>query len=263
MLTHTSPRGMSYLAIALGFLPFVLACFVHLARPSVPLALANVSRPALAFDQYLVDLGKIDPTTEVRGTFVFENKGKVPLTIDQVTPSCGCLEPQLSSKSLQPGDTGAVVLRMQPANESPGSKEFFADVAYHDPEPRSTRITFRLEVPERQLSVRPRALMVYQLSSEPTRHVVQVTDTRPNPAQVKSAEINTSWATIDLLDRQIQPTGGITTELEVTVPADVPPGRHEGLITIHTTDPKSPVLRVPVLIHGRPQFADVPAHDHQ
>jgi len=261
-MTHLYKLGGTQLSIVLGLMPFVLACLVHLARPSLPLALPAHSRPSLAFDQYLVDLGKIDPTTEVRGTFVFENKGQQPLTIDKVTPSCGCLEPQLSAKSLQPGDSGAVVLRMQPANESPGQKEFFADVNYHDAEPRTVRVTFRLEVPERQLSVRPRALMVYQLSDQPTRHIVQVTDTRPNPAQVRKADINTNWATVDLLDRQTQPGGGIVTELQVTVPADVPPGRHEALITIHTTDPKSPVLRVPVLIHGRPQFADTPAHRH-
>ena len=44
---------------------------------------------------------------------------------------------------------------MQPANESGGRKEYFADVKYSDPEPRQVRLTFKLEIPEQGLTVRP------------------------------------------------------------------------------------------------------------
>lgn len=244
--------GRQQLAVMAGLMPFVLAVFVHAFRPSVPLAIAAPDRPALAFDQYLVDLGRVDGVaTEVRGTFVFENHGTEPVEIDEVRPSCGCLSPQLSSKVIPPGETGAVILRMQPANESPGRKEFYADVIYRDPQPRETRVTFRLELPERRLAVKPRALIVYQSSDEPTKHLVTVSDSRPNPGQILSVKVSSPYAEATLLGRKITPEHGIETEIEVVVSADVPPGRHEALITIETDDPHSPQLRVPMLMHGR------------
>ncbi|OYW22830.1 MAG: hypothetical protein B7Z55_04185, partial [Planctomycetales bacterium 12-60-4] len=159
---RTFSLGFRELAAVLGFTPFVLAVFVHAARPSVPLSISLPDRPALAFDQYLIDLGRVQPTTEVQGTFVFENRGQQTVDILEVVPSCGCLQPQLSTRKLAPGETGAVIVRMQPANELPGRKEYYADIRYTDPLPRETRVTFRLELPERQLAVKPRALLIYQ-----------------------------------------------------------------------------------------------------
>ncbi len=242
--------GLRELAVVAGLLPFAFSFLVHTGRPSVLMAIPPKDRPALVFHQYQIDLGRIQPTSEVRGTFVFENRGQSPVTIEKVTPSCGCLQPQLSKEELAVGETASIILRMQPANEMPGQKEYFADIAYSDPQPRTVRVTFRLELPEQQMSVRPRALVVYQNTNEPTTHELSVSDTRPRPANILNAATNSNYAKVELLDVQEQPEFGRVTQLKVTISPDLPPGRHEATITIETDDPRSPVLRVPMLLHG-------------
>lgn len=252
-MQHVSQRlsGKTGVLVGLAFLPLVWSMLVHTAWPSKPQSMTLPRRPALVFHQYQVNLGRIQPTTEVRGTFVFENRGTETVKITHVEPSCGCLQPQLSVEQLAPGESGAIVLRMQPANELPGQKEYFADIRYTDPEPQEVRVTFRLELPEQQMSVKPRALVIYQTSDQPTTHPLSVSDTRPQPATVKSAAINQQFAKVELLGTEDSPDFGLVTRLQVTISPELPAGRHEAVVTIHTDDPQSPVLRVPVLMHGR------------
>lgn len=231
--------------------PFAAAVLVHTVRPPLPCAIAAPDRPALVFEQYLVDLGRVLPTTEVRGTFAFRNRGESPVRITDVHPSCGCLLPRLSTKELAPGETGYIVLRMQPANESPGRKTYTADVRYEDPRPHEVRLTFRVEVPERQLMVRPRGLLFYQLGEKPTTQWLTVSDARDNPATVTGVSVNKDWIAVALLETRQGESGARETEVKVTVPAEVPPGRHEAWVTVETDDPDSPVLRVPLMIQGR------------
>ncbi len=230
--------------------PFALASAVHWARPSVPLAMASPVRPGLAFDQYLVDLGPIQPTSEVRGVFHFRNRGKEAVTLTKVVPSCGCLQPLVSGKSIPAGEAGRIALRMLPANETPGKKEYYADVEYTDPEPRTARLTFRLELPERQLLVRPRALLFYQFSSEPTTQELIVSDTRGTPAKILDVTDNSPFVEVEVKEQRAGEAGGHETVIVVTVAGTLPSERKEAVVTIRTDDPNSPELRVPLLLQG-------------
>lgn len=247
----SSFRGTSTLMATLAVVPFLLSVLVHTARPSMPLVIPSPDRPALAFDQYLVDLGEIEPTTEVRGLFHFENRGRTTVEIREVVPSCGCLTPQISSHALAPGEVGRIVLRMQPASELPGRKEYYADVRYSDGQPRETRLTFRLEIPEQHLSVKPKALLVYQSGDQPTMQTLTVTDNRPDPARILGATVNSPFVQVRLQAERQEPGVGRQTEFEIAVSGELPVGEHKALVTIETSDPLSPKLRVPLLLHRR------------
>jgi hypothetical protein len=229
-------------------LPCAVAVLVHFVRPPQPLAIAAAARPALAFHQYQVDLGRVEPTTELRATFVFRNRSDCPVDIAEVAPSCGCLVPYLSTKRVEPGEGGRIVLRMLPANESPGRKEFFADVKYADPEPRDVRLTFKLELPEKQMQVRPIALSVYQNSDRAIKQTIAVADRRPKPARIVNVTVDSPFVQVAPGEVRTLDEGGVEARVVVTVLPDVPLGRHEAVVTIQTDDPRSPVLRVPVRI---------------
>lgn len=245
--------GLRELAVVLALFPGGLGLLAHSAIPSVPMSISTPDRAALAFDQYVVDLGTVGSSQEVKGTFVFENRGKTTVKIQNATPSCGCLTPQLSSRELAPGATGAVVVRMQPASEMPGRKEYTVDLEYLDPLPQTARVTFRLEIPEKQLAVRPRALIVYQLSDQPTQHTISVSDTRHSPCKVTHATVNHPAAHVAVKNVEQSADFGQVTNIEVTIDPSLTAGRHEGLVTVHTDDPTTPLIRVPLLLHGRSQ----------
>jgi len=239
-----------------GLLPFIMAVGAHVVWPSQPRVIETPPRPALAFHQYLVDLGRIEPTSEERGTFLFRNRGSNPVQITSVEPSCGCLNPYVSSHTIEPGADGRIVLRIQPANEAPGRKEFYADVKYADPQPREVRLSFKLEIPEQGLSVRPRALLVYQGGDRAVKEQIVVTDTRSSPARVQEVSVNNSIVQVALGDSRTTESGGIEQAVDVAVPAGLLAGRHEAIVTIRTDDPQMPVLRVPLRIESRPVSAE-------
>jgi hypothetical protein len=208
-------------------------------------------RPALAFRQYAVDLGAIQPTGEARATFVFANRGMSAVEIKEVVPSCSCLVPRVDQKRFEPGEEGRIVLRVQPANESPGRKELFADVVYYDPEPREVRLTFKLDIPQRQMTVTPGSLMVFHpAGSDPTVATFTVKDGRKKRFEILDVETTSELASPVIGDRAVSPSGEWSQTIQVTIPGELPAGRNQVLLRIRTDDPTFPELRVPLLLQG-------------
>lgn len=238
-------------ALAMSMTPFVWSVVVHSGAAPTPMSISIPDRPALAFRQYAVDLGPIQPTGEARGTFVFNNRGTGPVDITKVVPSCSCLVPRLDTKHFEPGEDGKIVLRVQPANESPGPKELFADVYYNDPEPREVRLTFKLQIPDKQMTVNPPALMVFHpAGSDPTVATFTVTDGRKRAFEILDLQINSELASPVIGERTISPTGEWSQTIKVTIPGELPPGKKQVLLRIKTSDLDYPELRVPLLLQG-------------
>lgn len=244
---------------ACGLVP--LCCALAFGSRSKPQPLAiPASRPALAFHQYLVDLGPVHPSTEVRGTFIFQNRGDKPVRIKAVKPSCGCLTPRLEKQEYAPGESGFLALRIQPANEMPGQKEYFCDVEYLDPQPREVRVTFKVKLPQKQLLVRPKGLIFYQLGRESTTQPIFVSDTRGKAVRIQRFSSNSPLLSLGQSPDQVNPDLNVTEKvIDVTAAADCPTGRHQALVTIEVDDPDTPLLRVPVIIFGPAETPATPA----
>lgn len=69
--------------------------------------------PQLEFVVDLVDLGLIPSEDEHQITFEVRNAGDAELTIERVDTSCGCAKPRFP-KSLQPGESGEIVVGFEP-----------------------------------------------------------------------------------------------------------------------------------------------------
>ncbi len=249
---------------AAALVPAAWSVLVHSGAAPTPLSIAAPERPALSFRQYAVDLGKIQPTGEARGTFVFINRGRDVVEIKDVVPSCSCLVPRLDRKRFDPGEDGRIVLRVQPANESPGPKELFCDVTYTDPEPRQVRLTFKLEIPERQLTVSPPALMVYHPEgSDPTVTSFTVTDGRKKPFEITGIETTSDLVAAVIGERNVTPQGEWQQSIKVTVPGKLPRGRNQVLLRIRTTDADYPELRVPMMLQGPVDPKEAADADHE
>jgi len=236
-------------------LPFLLALVAHSASPRPRKIVAAPARPALAFDQYLVDLGPVAPSEEVRAHFDFTNRGKAPVTVTALVPSCGCLQPQMKKKSYRAGESGNFVVRVQTANENSGLKEYTVTVKYTDPEPREVDVIFRVVLPDNQVFVRPRALAFYQLGEQKSAtgiapQKIEVTDRRDRHLKITRVECSRDIAQIALDEPEIDGDGHWLGRLTVTVPNRLPPGRLEAVVRIFTDDPDYKVLRVPLIIEG-------------
>lgn len=235
----------------LACLPVALSVVVHGAAPPAPLAISASTRPALVFNQYQVDLGPIQAMPEVRGVFVFRNRGAHAVDIQEIQPSCGCLMPRLSRKHYEPGESDGLVLRVQPSNEEPGAKEYFVDVKYTDPEPRTVRLTFKLVIPRKQLLVSPKSLIFGQFGTRTTTRELVVTNAHGTSLRILDAASNSRFVTVQIGEQRRSERDGYPQQVvHVTAAANVPTGQHHGLITLKTDNPDQPELRIPVLVQG-------------
>mgnify|MGYP003630073252 CR=1 FL=1 len=240
--------------LSLAILPFISASYAHWSGSRVQESTAGEAKPALAFETYLVDTGLVKETSRVvAARFRFKNLSDHTVTVKALVPSCGCLNPHLEKKVYLPRETGEFQLKMETAGESPGQKEYFVDFKYEDTQERSTRLTFKLELPIRRLVVKPKALVIYQFTPGRTAHPITVSDFRTGKDfKIISAESTSKYAKVEIGKLEIN--DGISQHnVEVIVEDTVPPGKHNGLIVIKTNDLDFPELYVPLIIQGPEQ----------
>ena len=231
----------------LALCPCLTALGFQFQDPKPSLCAIPADRPALAFDQYAVNLGPIEPMGVVQGHFRFTNRSDRMVKVTNLKPSCGCLQPRLEKREYAPGETGMFDVNVATAGEMPGPREYTITLEYEDPQPRSVTLTFRLELPPRQIYISPRAVLVYQFGDEPVTREIAVTDNRPNAATVTAVESRAKFVTGEIARTERNADGSKTTLVKVRV-SGIASGTQNSVVRIHTDDPQFPVLNVPVRV---------------
>lgn len=229
-------------------IPFLMAVTAYCIGPRAKAMAVAAVRPALAFDQYLVDLGPVAPSEEVFAHFDFTNRGRSPIKVTKLVPSCGCLQPRTNKSVYRPGESGNFVVHVKTANENPGLKEYRIGVQYTDPEPREAEVTFRVILPDNQVMVRPRALIFYPFQGQVARQTIEITDKRAAHLNIVKVECTKNLAEVWEEGSQVDDEGHWHGRLKINVPTKLPPGRHEAMVRIFTDDPEYKTLRVPLII---------------
>ncbi|MCY2962925.1 MAG: DUF1573 domain-containing protein [Planctomycetota bacterium] len=251
---EAQPRPISWtkrLQYAGWAFPLLLAT-LHQVLGSTQRPMAEVpTMPGLSFEQYLIDYGSVGPTEEVRTHFAFVNMSDRLIEIDKLDPSCGCLQPRLDEKSkqLDPGERGEFLIRIQTANQAVGPKEYTVTVYYRDPEPRQTTVRFRVTLPDNQVAVRPRAVMMYLTGDTPMIQSAEVIDRRSRKFEIVKLECQPEeLATVESLGETDDDEGHRHYKLRITVNPDFPDGAYRGTIWVHTNDPAYQTVRLPLAV---------------
>jgi hypothetical protein len=221
---------------------------------------AEPRRPALAFAQHVVDLGKMRSTSEAFAHFDFMNRGRSPVVIRKIEPSCGCLKVewpqtirQTKKAKYYPGEGGHFVVRLDTAQQKPGPLEYRIDVDYDDPEPQHAELTFRLVLPDDQVSVYPPAMqLTYFGTAEDTVKDIEVVDRRTHPLTIKEIRCSREGLIgIGPITSDTDEHGFTHHRFQVTIPGNLPEGLTSAKIVIHTDDKRDfPSLRVPFRVNN-------------
>ncbi len=273
-VSPTASWGVARWAVTIALLaPAVLSLFHTVATSRTQAAIPGPDRPALAFDQYMVNFGQPQPRAIHEAQFHFENRSSRPVKITEVKPSCGCLTPKLVGYNAErrheertefaPGEHGVLAMGIRPAKEQPGEKSYSVAVSYNDGQPRTEILEFRITLPKKKLTVEPNELYFYQLTGEPDSRVVMVRDFRDKPAHVMSAEAMTAGNAaeakplpgVTVVLGEISPgaDGEVTWPIQVSIGPDLSPGRVDGWLVISTDDPEAPRVKIPILLFGKEQ----------
>ncbi len=65
---------------------------------------------SLAFKEDMIDVGLTQWYHPITATYVFTNVSEQPVSIQYVDPGCGCMEPEWTRGTIQPGASGRVVI---------------------------------------------------------------------------------------------------------------------------------------------------------
>ena len=250
-LIQDRPRRKSRALLFFAALtPFLCAVVAHAVGANAQQPVRGEAPPALVFEQYLVNLNEVPPLPLLEGKYRFTNRSNRVVTIKELKPSCGCLNPRLEKRVYQPGESGQFSVRVETAGEEPGPKDYFINVSYEDSRPRQVELSFKFILPERKIVIRPRALLFYQLGTGATRREIVVTDFREQTLKIVDIACKSPFVSAGVTHAGTTPFGHYEMRISVTVADGIPPGKHETLLKLKTDDPDYPVLHVPLWIHG-------------
>ncbi|HIE95481.1 MAG TPA: DUF1573 domain-containing protein, partial [Fuerstia sp.] len=247
--------------VGLGLLPCLGAWLFAMSPSDQPALTVTKSRPSLLFATYMFHHGEepVPLAAVLESEFPFVNHGDVPVTIGDITTSCGCMRPRLSQKTVAPGEMGWLTVPIQMVSQSPGPHEYTLTVNYTDTEERQTTLTIKAAFPEKMVVVQPKALYVSQRSAKPLPFTVAISDFRDTPLRVMSVESTASFVSAEIsaggpsgvvqVSHQEEAPGS-KAELRGEVAGGIPRGRHHVLVTATTDDVDFPVVTIPMLVNG-------------
>jgi len=227
---------------------------LHLARYVFIIGLAltthHAVRAQLTFDPPSVDLGDVKAGQVFAQQIKVTNTSSTPITVSELKASCGCIRPVLEPTTLVPGAVGILKLDINTLASNPGPTTFGIKLRY--PETNQLKeqqfiITGRVI---QEIIVTPTAITCY--GEKPRPQTITIYDKRSTPLRLVKLERTSPYLNVELsqpASAEPQPQYA----LQVSVREDLPTGRHDHEVIIHTNDPVYPVLRVPITVVKKPK----------
>jgi Protein of unknown function (DUF1573) len=223
-----------------AILPLVLLAVVP-GQP--PAAVLRAAAP-------VADKGEVmsgPPLTHVFDLTHSGEKGVVALT--GIDAGCGCLKAEATPRVLKPGETAKVTVTVNTLTQPEGPVTWTGTVKYAVDNGPQQDVTVKLTAKlVREIAVTPPMLAVSTTGA--VRQVITVTDRRATPLTVTKATATNPAFTAEVKPADTPPAGR-RQEIVLSVSADLPAGAHEDTLTLTTSDPLCPELRVPVKVLKR------------
>lgn len=109
---------------------------------------ASISTAKLVFEEEYHDFGKVPQGPQLEYSFKFTNKGKSPLVIEKVQPSCGCTGATTGGKNeFAKGESGEVKVTFNTQGRS-GRQEKHIMVFTNDPDMPQKDLKISCEIDE-------------------------------------------------------------------------------------------------------------------
>ncbi|MCG6155522.1 DUF1573 domain-containing protein [Rubinisphaera margarita] len=210
----------------------------------------------LAMHIHMVHLREVDLREgKAVAEFGFHNAGEQSLTITAVKPSCGCVTIRMhENREFKPDEHGKFYVEVDTAGEQAGLQEYTVDVAYRtagSTAEEHKHVTFRVDVPEKKVTVKPRALIFYQLSAQKTTQTVTITDFR-SLGTLEVLDVRCELGQLSIENRRVEQDvhGNPQVKFDVAITGIAPAGRQTDVIIVTTNDPEFPEIKVPLLVNG-------------
>ena len=199
-------------------------------------------QPRVALDHGVFDFGTVERGVPVDHTFRLPNRGTAELRVDHVKSSCGCTVAVLSEREIPPGGEGRVAVTLDTARLS-GRTTKTVSIYTNDPDQPVLALTLTGQVTT-DLVVSPNPLYLGHVRrGDDTRHEVTIAPGRPGARYVVERLEDTNRAIRARLEPGAEGRGQ---RVVVELDREMPLGRFNEKLTLHTTSPRDPVITVSV-----------------
>lgn len=204
---------------------------------------AALAAPHLLAEAPEHSFGRIAEGSKTEHTFRFQNSGDQPLLISKVRSSCGCTAALLSADRLAPGEWGELKTTFN-SKGFQGQVNKTVSVYSNDPEQPTTRFRLQGEV-QKELMVRPMRLRFNAgRSKAPFSTSIKLQNDGSAPLFLSNLKTTSAELQAELSAARLDP--GQSAELAVRLVPSVDKSRFAGYITLRTSSPRTPVVRIPV-----------------
>lgn len=198
------------------------------------------------------DKGEVKSGPQLRHEFELKHTGeRGTVTITGVASTCGCSKWDANPKVLRPGESAKLSVLINTLTQPEGPATWKSTVKYTlDATAHELELVVAAKI-VREVSVDPPVLAVSTAGDAARSHLIKVTDRRATGGlTISKAQCTNAKVTLDI--KPTTATGsGASQEIAVTIPGDLPTGTHDDIITLTTTDPACPELKIPLKITKR------------
>jgi hypothetical protein len=188
------------------------------------------------------DLGEVRGGPARKCGFELINDGKQLIEIVEVERGCGCLEPKLDRRILQPGERATLLLELRTGGQPNGPRSWNLRVRYRDGGVVREELLVLSAVIRNEVTVQPPMLAL--CVQEMLRQEIVVSDVRAAPLKVTAVQ-----ASSPALRASIQAQAGGVAKIAIEVAAAaLGEGRQEAVLSIYTDDPLYSPLQLPITL---------------
>lgn len=215
----------------------LVACIVFMT------AFAAHAAPRIATDKPLFDFGSIPQGKKLTHTFVIRNTGDAPLTIEQVTTSCGCTAAASSQRTLPPGGTSEIKATFDSTNFR-GNVHKTVQVRSNDPKTPLYVLNLQGTIVE-QIVVTPLQLNAGSIKAGGRQELTLTLENHGDkPLNINA--VKSPSPQIQATVKKSRLKAGESTTIKVTVSPRSEDKVVSGYLTISTDNPAKPEITVPV-----------------
>ncbi|GAB4336704.1 MAG: hypothetical protein Kow0099_09780 [Candidatus Abyssubacteria bacterium] len=197
----------------------------------------SLDAPDISFDHKTADLGVLRRDQVVEHDFTFKNLGHKPLKILSIKTMCTCLTGQPTKTEIPPGETGAIVARMEAFNYE-GNRPFKSlFIETNDPDEPITNLTISAKIIDPVVFEPEIVLLPHIREGEAASAEVKLLQRGETPLLIDEIVPSSPLLSVQASPLEGQQKGYL---LDVTVSPEMPSGKFEEVITIFTKDADIP-----------------------
>jgi hypothetical protein len=206
--------------------------------------------PNLRFEAVSLQLGEIRSGLPVACHFAFINTGQSKVELVEARPGCGCLKPQLPQRQFGPGKRGIMPLELKTLGQPAGPYTWQLTLVYRDGDQLREQALQVMATVVTEVTVQPASLTL--VTEGALSHEVILTDLRTEPLQNVTVQTSSPFLRATTGPFNKDGFGNSTCKITVESAGELPAGRHDEMLVIHTNDPLYSEFTIPITIVKQP-----------